>query len=852
MRAPGKTWRYAGWLSVAPLAWLGGVALQLQQRSLDAVWVYVATLAGGACLGLAAARLRRLMTVPLVLALVAVAGPLLAGFGLAGWQATQSASDPLPSALEGEDLVVTGIVASLPQRGPSGLRFRFALDDASRDRPGGRLPAAIALGWYAGSHEDAALQQPLRELRAGQRWRLTVRLRQPHGSLNPHGFDYELLLFEQGLRATGYVRNAPTLMLAESAGVPVERMRQRVRDAIEAHVADRRAAGVLAALAVGDQSAIERDDWDLFRNTGVAHLMSISGLHVTMFAWLAGLAVAAIWRRSDRALLLVPAPTVGRWGGLAAALAYAVFSGWGVPSQRTVWMLAAVTTLQSAGLRWPWPLVLLMAAALVSGIDPWALLQPGFWLSFMAVGLLMASSGPAGADEPAEARSGAAEAAEPAAATTGWRRWPASLMATMRAGLRTQVLATLGLTPLTLVFFQQVSLVGFFANVVAIPLVTLVITPLALLGAAVAPLWRAGAWVVTALDAWLGRLAAIPGAVWVLPAAPAWAQLLGLLGAVVMVLPLPWRARLLALPLTLGLFVPPRSLPAEGDFEMVAADVGQGMAVLIRTRAHVLLFDTGPQYSRESDAGQRVLVPLLRARGDEHVDRLVLSHRDLDHVGGAHAVLSSLTVDEVSSSLEATHPLLAEAHRSVRCQAGQRWTWDGVDFVVLRPQADDYARLLKSNAMSCVVRVAGRTQSALLAGDIESEQEAALVAAHGAALRSDVLLAPHHGSKTSSTPAFLDAVAPTVAVFQAGYRNRFGHPAAEVLARYRERGIAIAASPACGAWLWAEKGEGVSSVGARARSSEDAGAGSTAGKIGSCWRETARRYWHHRPASADG
>ena len=207
------------------------------------------------------------------------------------------------------------------------------------------------------------MSQPQRELRPGQRWRFTVRLRRPHGNLNPHGFDYELQLFEQGVRATGYVRDAPPpQLLDEAAGFPVERLRQRVRDAIYAAVADRRAAGVLAALAVGDQGAIEREDWELFRNTGVAHLMSISGLHVTMFAWLAGLGIGAVWRRSRRAMLRLPAPSAARWGGLAAATAYAVFSGWGVPAQRTIWMLAAVCLLQSAGVRWPWLLVLLAAA----------------------------------------------------------------------------------------------------------------------------------------------------------------------------------------------------------------------------------------------------------------------------------------------------------------------------------------------------------------------------------------------------------------------------------------------------------------------------------------------------------
>jgi len=805
MAAPGS----GGRLVALPLAWLVGVAVQLQQRDLWRLDVYLSITAlaiTAAAIVVVASRSARSPR-GFALAVVAV---LAAGFALTGMQASLRLAETLPAELEGRDLVVTGVVASLPQQGPSGLRFRFDVDAGGA--PAG-VPGVVALGWYAGFHEDAALVQPRLALRAGQRWRFTVRLRRPHGNLNPHGFDYELALLEQGVRATGYVRDAPATLLDASAGHPVERLRQRVRDAIYAHVADRRAAGVLAALAIGDQGAIERDDWDLFRNTGVAHLMSISGLHVTMFAWLAGALVGAAWRRSTTAMRRLPAPSAARWGGLVAATAYAFFAGWGVPSQRTVWMLATVTLLQGGGLRWPWALVLLAAAFVVTLFDPWALTQAGFWLSFMAVGLLMASSPATGA---------ARESGDPAA--TGWRGWPRRFAASIRGGLRTQVTATLGLTPLTLVFFQQVSLVGFLANLVAIPLVTLVITPLALVGIALAPLWSLAAAFVEGLDALLAGLASVPGGgAWTVAVAPPWAQAAGVLAAVLVVLPLPWRARLVAVPLALALLVPPVSLPDEGSFDVVAADVGQGTAVLVRTRRHALLFDSGPQYSRESDAGQRVLVPLLRGRGEKKLDLLVLSHRDSDHVGGARTLLGAIEVDALSSSLEDGHALLEAVRDPQRCVAGQQWRWDGVDFAVLAPAAADYSRALRPNAMSCVLRVAGGGRSVLLTGDIEREQEAALVAAHGDSLRTDVLIVPHHGSKTSSSAPFLDAVRPATAVFQAGYRNRFGHPAEEVLDRYRERGIAIVASPACGAWQWPAGGAAA----------------------GTCERDRARRYWHH-------
>ena len=798
------------------LAWLAGVAAQLQQPSLWPQLHYLSILAVGVLALAIAMGLRRRATT--AAAVLVIAGAALAGFGLTGAQAAWRLADALPQALEGRDIAVTGVIASLPQASDAGWRMRFDVEQATLDGQPTQVPRRIALGWYRGAHEDAALLQPAAELRAGQRWRFTVRLRQPHGNANPHGFDYELYLFEQGVRATGYVRDAPPpLLLQEAAGHPVDRLRQQVRDAIAAHVADAQAAGILAALAVGDQAAIGRDDWQVFRNTGVAHLMSISGLHVTMFAWLAGLGAAWLWRRSARAMLWLPAPLAARWLGLAAALAYAVFAGWGVPAQRTVLMLLVVTWLQSIGRHWSWPLVLLVAAVAVTLADPWALLQPGFWLSFMAVGLLMSSAGAALRDAPA------------AAPGSGVRTWPRRLWAAARGGLRTQLVATVGLTPLTLVLFQQVSLVGFVANLIAIPLVTLLITPLALLGALAAPLWQVAAWATQALVDVLAWLARWPLAVWSIPAVPAWAQGAALLAGLLLVLPLPWRLRLLAIPLAVPLLLPSRGLPDDGAFEVVAADIGQGNAVLVRTRHHLLLYDAGPQYSRDSDAGQRVLVPLLRALGETRIDVLMLSHRDSDHVGGAAAVLDALPVVQIRSSLGADHSLLTgHADRHQRCEAGQRWRWDGVEFEVLWPSAVEYERQHKPNALSCVLRVHGRATSLLLVGDIEAGQERALVATGVEALRSDILLVPHHGSRTSSSAPFLDAVQPRLALVQAGYRNRYGHPAADVLERYRERAIALRLSPDCGAWM----------LGA-----DDA-------PQGSCQREVVRRYWHHDSADA--
>jgi competence protein ComEC len=562
---------------------------------------------------------------------------------------------------------------------------------------------------------------------------------------------------------------------------------------------------VVAALVTGDQRAIDRADWDVFRATGVAHLMSISGLHITLFAWLAALVVRRLWCLSPHLCLALPAPTAALVAGVLLAGLYALFSGWGVPAQRTVLMLATIAAVQLSGRRWPWPQVWLLACAVVVAVDPWALWQAGFWLSFVAVAVLFASNNIANGACGISAR------------------------ARFYALLREQWVVTLALTPLTLLLFGQVSLVGFAANLLAIPWVTLVVTPLALAGVLWAPLWSLAAWAVQPLAIFLQWLAAWPLAVAFVPMAPLWAGVAAVVGGALLAMRVPWAVRALALPLLLPALWWQPARPAPGQFELLAADIGQGNAVLVRTATHALLYDAGPRFSRESDAGHRVLVPLLRALG-ERVDLLMLSHRDSDHTGGAAAVLAQQPQAALTGSIEAEHGL--QSLRPVTpCVAGQHWVWDGVAFEVLHPAANDGARAARAghtNASSCVLRIATQGAEpavALLVGDIEQVQEQALVAG-AAPLAADLLLVPHHGSKTSSSAPFLDAVQPRTALVQAGYRNRFGHPAPEVLGRYQQRQIRVVESARCGAATW----RSVQPLQVR------------------CERDAGQRYWQHHMA----
>ena len=853
------------------VGFVAGVALQLQQATLFTLPIYGFLGAGSALLLVGLARHRPCQRAAVIVALLASAA---LGFGLTGVRATLFQANALNPVLEGQDILVTGQVLAMPQFGEEGVRFRFEVASARVNGQPVRLPTQVFLGWYAGfgarvnkaplaappggstDSENGELpefsleqhRQP-QTLRAGERWEMTVRLKAPHGNSNPHGFDYELWLWEQGLQATGYVRSGPKdtppRKLASSWTHPVERARQTVREAIFERIDDRKLAGVLAALVVGDQNAIERADWDVFRATGVAHLMSISGLHITMFAWVASLVIAWLWRRSVRwtpALCLrVPASAAGAWGGLLLAALYALFSGWGVPAQRTIWMLATVVLLRQSGKQWPWPFVWLLAMAVVVTLDPWALMQAGFWLSFVAVGVLFATGPPQG-EQDAKKTGFATNSGASGDRNTGagcindteksvWRSnlafWLARPVAGLAHSAREQWIVTLALTPLSLLLFNQVSLVGLLANAVAIPWVTLVVTPLAMLGVFWPPVWDLVAWAVSLLAVFLQWLAAWPMASISVAAAPLWCAIAGVVGGVLMAVRLPWHWRALGVPLMLPVLLWQPLRPVEGQFEILGADIGQGNALLVRTAGHSLVYDTGPRFSSESDAGNRVLVPLLRAMG-ERVDVLMLSHRDLDHVGGAPAVLAMQPQAQLISSIEDSHELQS-LRKSTRCVAGQHWRWDGVDFEVLHPVLADYTAAAKSNAMSCVLRISNGAQTALLAGDLEAPQELRLVNDPLVTnkLPANFLLMPHHGSKTSSSAVFLDAVKPQFALAQAGYRNRFGHPVATVLERYRERGIQIVKSPTCGAAMW--------------RSAQPAEV--------LCQRQSGARYWHHRPES---
>lgn len=746
-------------------------------------------------------------------AIVVVLGAAALGAAHAALLAHVRLDDSLPFADEGRDVRIVGTIASLPADLPRATRFEFDVESVAT--PGVRVPRRIALAWYA----------PDTELHPAERWQFTVRLRRPHGVMNPGGFDLEGWMFERNLRASGHVRplaaNGVPLRLAPmvwSFGGAVDRARDRLRAALRERLEGKRHAGVLIALVLGDQRAIAEEDWRLFNRTGIAHLVSISGLHITMIAGLAAGAVSLAWRRSRRLLAVAPTQAAAAIGAMTAAFAYCLLAGWGVPAQRTFFMLAIVCAAALVRVRPRAGTTLSFAAAVVCALDPWAVGAPGFWLSFGAVAAILF-------------------------AAQGRRQLPPhAWRGRLHESVRIQLAVTVALVPLTVVLFRQVSLVSPLANAVAIPVVSLLVTPLALGAAglvalpeplasfAVPPLAVAHvmfavlADLLSAAGAWSWSSVALPApALWALPVAVA--------GVAWMLAPWGWPLRWAGGVGLLPLFLLPGERPGDDALWVTAIDVGQGMAVLVEAGAHAMLFDAGPRYTASADAGARVIVPYLRWRGIGTLEWLVVSHQDADHSGGAASVLREIAVGRVLTSVPSAHAALQGAADSAaeihRCEAGQRLHLGRAQVDVLHPAAGDYASGRRAaNAMSCVLGVQLGTTRVLLTGDLPARQEAELVD-RTANVQATLVSAPHHGSRHSSSPRFVEAVAARWVLVQAGYRNRFGHPHAEVQARWQLQGARVLRSDLAGAIQWRFDLAAPAAV--------------------EQWRAARSRYWHNRP-----
>lgn len=703
---------------------------------------------------------------------------LLFIFG-AFWVTFQSGlllQDNLPKALEGKDLRVEGFIANLPEITERSVRFDFEVVQASFDGESVKIPQKVRLNRYD--------LDWLPEV--GDRWAFVVRLKRPNGFQNPGGFDYEGYLFRERIRAIGYVRDdePPRLIASNPFSYPIGHFRQYLSAGINNALPQNPYAGIITAFANGDETGVTDSQWEILRRTGTTHLIAISGMNIGLIAGIAFFLMRWAWALPGHTVLRAPAPKVAAITAMGAAIFYSALAGFAIPTQRAMIMLAVVMGAILLNRSSHASHLLAMALFLVLFYDPLAVMSAGFWLSFAAVAIIvLAIHGRLGET----------------------KRWQLG---------RLQWVIAIGLLPLLLGMFQQTSLSGPFANMLAIPVIELWVIPATLLGIVMLTILPepVSAFVLQAAALPMGVLwlaleyLAGPGQTqWVQHTPLPWTLAVAVPGTLLLLAPRGWPARWVGAIWLLPMLLIRPAAPAPGEVWFTLLDVGQGLAAVARTERHVLVFDTGPRFSARFDTGSAVVAPYLRHSGVEVIDTLIVSHGDNDHIGGAESLLASFPARRVLSSVPERLP------DAEHCQAGETWQWDGVEFTILNP--DNVSK--PGNNASCVLKVVSRHGSILLTGDIESEAEGFLVRHRRETLSSKVLVVPHHGSKTSSTQAFIGAIAPELALLPVGYRSRFGHPHPEVVERYGEHGIRLLDSVKQGAITLRLRAEGMEISGYR-------------------------------------
>ncbi|WP_456448789.1 DNA internalization-related competence protein ComEC/Rec2 [Thiolapillus sp.] len=678
-----------------------------------------------------------------------VALAAMAGFSWSLAYALWHEPPKIPGNMLVDPLFAEGTVLGLPDVSPRRTRFFFLADELVQGQQRVHGSWKLRLSWYR--HAPVLLP--------GERWRLRLRLKAAQGYRNAGGFDYLEWLYVRGVAYTGYVK-WPGAEKTGEAGLSVDGVRYRLARFIDHAGVSAGAAGILKALVVGDRSGLSHDFKRLFSLTGTSHLIAISGLHIGLVAGLGFLLFRWLWRCFPRACCRWPAGVAAVFPSFLLALGYAALAGFSIPTRRALIMLAIVYLAILSRRYTSGPHVLALTLLVVLLLDPLAVNSAGFWLSFSAVAALFWMAG-------------------------SERRFP---WFSMQFGI------ALILMPVLLCLELPVSLVGPVVNIAAIPLFALLVVPVSLAGALLGLMFPpAGLLVLQLAGRVLDEFMAVLQ--WIIAGIPELSPssldnklLLALVAGSVIVSVLLWRRRSFgrvagALPgvLALVLLWQRSPAPAPGSYCFTLLDVGQGLSAVIRTAEHVLVFDTGPSFPSGFNTGDAVVLPWLRHQGIARVDLLMLSHSDTDHVGGAASLLRGIPVSEVITG----EPLSLDGVHPARCRAGRLWWWDGVRFEVLYPPA---VPGLEGNNASCVLKVSSRGQSVLLTGDIEEAAEHWLVEHVKHRLHSDLVVAAHHGSSSSSTQAFVEAVDAKQVLYSAGKYNRWGFPRPEVVTRWKKSG----------------------------------------------------------------
>ncbi len=678
-------------------------------------------------------------------------GCFATGFLWALWRADIILENQLPVSLEGKDILLEATVATLPHYSLNRVHFSADVETLFLDNR--QVPASyrLNLNWYKDIPQV---------LEPGQRWRFLVRLKRPNGFMNPGGQDYEAILFENGISATGYVRSGAKLMgYSNAIFYRIHRWRTALHHELKTIMPGLN--GIIPALALGIRDDLTQAQWKVLIDTGTIHLVAISGLHISLIAGLAFFIGRWLWSLPIRSLHWIPAQKAGAMISIIAALGYAALAGFSIPTQRAVIMITSIMLCLLANRHLSRSDIFFIALFIVLLFSPDSVIVPGFWLSFAAVAIIFYSLD----------------------GRTGTRNiWSSSL--------KVHFALAIGLAPVLALFFGKNPVYGPLTNLFAVPIFGLIITPLALLGTLFLPVTKslsqpfieAGNTLINGFWPFLQWFSELQFATIHTPPLTFGIFLIALLGVLLFLMPKGLPGRWLG-----GVFVLPALLlqpehPATGEFEFTLLDVGQGLAAVIRTAEHTLVYDTGARYSADFDTGRTVVVPFLRSLGIESVDRVIISHGDNDHRGGYRSLVEAMQIGETLTSV----PEKLKGDQVISCQEGQEWEWDVVHFEILHPYPQYHG---KENNRSCVLLVRNHSHSLLLPGDIEKTAEEDLVRKMGKRVDVDVLVAPHHGSKTSSSDQFIESVSPGYVLFPVGYRNRYNHPAITVIKKYRKRDI---------------------------------------------------------------